>query len=422
MLRPFVGRFMRILIMLTYYRPHTSGLTIYAERMAKALARRGHAVTVLTSRYERSLPREEVQDGVRILRAPVLFRLSKGVIMPTIGFLATRLVRQNDMVHLHLPQFDAAGVALRGRLFGKPTVITYHCDLKLPFGVLSWFANQGVHRMNHLAAWFTDRIVTYTQDYADHSPYLRRYQSKLACILPPVELPPTSPEEIVAFARAHNPEDRRPLIGMATRFAAEKGFEVLLDALPTVLAKYPDARVWYAGEYRNVVGEEECLRRLSPLIQKYQAEGHWKSLGNLNPEQIAAFFPHLDVLLVPSLNSTESFGLVQIEAMMNGVPVVASNLPGVRQPVKITGMGEIAEVGDSASLARGILAILDDPPSYRGDPAAVARQFSPEANAIAYERLYEALLREKSQPAAAASFPPRSRASRAAGTPTTPPT
>ena len=78
---------MRILIVLTYYRPHTSGLTIYAERLAKARVRRGHQVTVLNSRYLKELPPEEIQDGVRVVRAPVLFRLSKGVIMPTFGFL-----------------------------------------------------------------------------------------------------------------------------------------------------------------------------------------------------------------------------------------------------------------------------------------------------------------------------------------------
>ncbi|EKD89501.1 MAG: glycosyl transferase group 1, partial [uncultured bacterium] len=79
---------MKILIVLTYYRPHISGLTIYAERLAKAFAVRGHEVTVLTSRFKKELPSEEIVSGVRIVRAPVLFRLSKGVIMPTFGFIA----------------------------------------------------------------------------------------------------------------------------------------------------------------------------------------------------------------------------------------------------------------------------------------------------------------------------------------------
>ena len=62
---------MRILTVLTYYRPHTSGLTIYAERLARAFARQGHQVTVMTTQYDKSLPLEEVMDGVRVVRIPV---------------------------------------------------------------------------------------------------------------------------------------------------------------------------------------------------------------------------------------------------------------------------------------------------------------------------------------------------------------
>ncbi len=52
--------------------------------------------------------------------------------MPTFGWLANRMVLETDAIQLHLPQFDAAGVALRGRLLKKPTLITYHCDLFCP--------------------------------------------------------------------------------------------------------------------------------------------------------------------------------------------------------------------------------------------------------------------------------------------------
>ena len=73
---------LRILAALTYYRPYISGLTIYAERLARALVQRGHAVTVLTMRHDDALPPDEVVDGVRIVRAPVLARLGKGLLAP----------------------------------------------------------------------------------------------------------------------------------------------------------------------------------------------------------------------------------------------------------------------------------------------------------------------------------------------------
>lgn len=382
---------MKILEMLTYYRPHVSGLTVYVERLSRALAARGHEVTVLTSQYDRALPREEVLDGVRVVRVPVLFRVSKGVIMPTIGLEATRQVLAHDVVHLHLPQFDAAGVAFRGRVFRRPTVLTYHCDVKLPPGAFNRVVNTVVHTMDHLAAIFAHQVVTYTQDYADHSPYLRRYRHKLTTVLPPVTLPRATSEAIAAFARQHNPQGRRPVIGMAARLAAEKGVEYLVAAMERILERYPEALVLYAGPYENVLGEEAYRRRVMPAIRKLAEVGHWRFVGLLSAEEMAAYYPNLDVLVLPSLNSTEGFGLVQIEAMMNGVPVVASNLPGVRQPVRMTSMGEIAQVGDAASLAQAILKVLEHPEAYRGDPEAVARRFAPEATAAAYEALFERL-------------------------------
>ena len=385
---------MRILVGLTYYRPHTSGLTIYAERLAVALAARGHEVTVLTSRYDRRLPREEVRDGVRVLRMPVLLRVSKGVIQPTLGLEATRQVLAHDVVLLHLPQFDAAGIALRGRLFRRPTVLVYHCDVQLPPGWFNRLANAAVHVMDHLAARFAHHIVTYTQDYAEHSPYLRRYMHKVSAILPPVVLPDPKPEDVQDLARRFNPEGRRPVIGMAARLAAEKGVDVLLAALPQVLERFPNAIVWYAGPYENVLGEEAYRRKILPLARAWEDRGHWRFLGELPAEKMAAFYRNLDVLVLPSLNSTEAFGLVQVEAMMHGVPVVASNLPGVRQPVRMTGMGEIAEVGDPESLAQALIRVLSHPEAYRGDPDRVREMFRPEKTAQAFEALFQRLLRQ----------------------------
>jgi glycosyltransferase involved in cell wall biosynthesis len=258
---------MKILTVLTYYRPHTSGLTIYAERLARAFVKRGHQVTVMTTQYDPSLPLDETMDGVRIIRVPVAARVSKGVLAPTFGLIATRLVWEHDVVQLHLPQFDAPGVALRARLFGKPAVLTYHCDLLLPPGWFNQFVNMVVNFQNNLAGLLANHIVTYTQDYADNSPYLSRYASKLTPILPPVELPVPTPEAVSAFARKYRTKKQRPVIGMVTRFASEKGVEILLEALPAILKKYPHAQVLYAGQHENVMGEQAYFDRLIPQIR-----------------------------------------------------------------------------------------------------------------------------------------------------------
>ena len=385
---------MKILTVLTYYRPHTSWLTIYAERLARAFAKRGHQVTVMTTQYDPSLPRKETMDGVKIIRVPVVARVSKGVLAPTFGLVATQLVATHDVVQMHLPQFDAPGVAARARLLRRPAVLTYHCDLLLPPGLFNRFVNAVVHFQNNLAGRLSNHIVTYTQDYADHSPYLSRYASKLTPILPPVELPAPRPGALEAFAKEHQVDERRPVIGMVTRFASEKGVEILLGALPSILEKYPNAQVLYAGQHLNVMGEQAYFERLIPKIHEYEASGHWTFLGNLAPIDLAAVYPNLDVIAVPSLNSTEAFGLVQIEAMMNGVPSVASALPGVRQPVLMHGMGRVTKIGDPADLAACILEVLDEPQKYQGDIQAIKRAYNPDSIAAEYEKLFGRLMKK----------------------------
>jgi glycosyltransferase involved in cell wall biosynthesis len=269
----------------------------------------------------------------------------------------------------------------------------------MPAGLFNWIVGLVIGLMNDLAARFTHRISSYTEDFASHSPYLRRFANKVRVISPAVELPQATDTEISAFREQHNPDGKHPVIAMATRFAAEKGVEVLMKALPTILEKYPGALVWFAGQYQDVLGEEEYYRRLMPEIEKYRAKGQWKFLGNLSLKQMAAFYANIDVLVVPSTNSTETFGFVQIEAMMNGKPVVASELPGVRQPVRMTGMGRVTPVGDAKALARKVLELLESKGAGelgRMQPEGLRREFSPETCARGHVELFEEIEKELS--------------------------
>jgi glycosyltransferase involved in cell wall biosynthesis len=383
---------MRILLGLTYYRPYISGLTIYVERLGRALSARGHDVTVLTSHYAPDLPREEQMDGLRVVRVPVTARVSKGVIMPALGYWATRLARENDVLSLHLPQFDAAGIALRGRLFRKPTILTYHCDLQLPPGPFNRAIDQAVYGANYVAAQFADRIVAYTQDYADNTRFLRRFSRKLAVIPPPVVMPVPGPDAVEAFRIKHKLGGKR-VIGFAARFAAEKGIEYLIDGMPELLKCFPNLKVLFAGPYRNVLGEDEYWQRLAPRIEALG--DHWEFVGTLNPDELPAFYGSLDSLLVTSINSTESFGLVQVEAMLCGTPVVASNLPGVRQPVRMTGMGEIVPIADTDGLVKGIGRVLADRSRFIRPRAEIEQQFDLDVTVRSYERLFENEIQKK---------------------------
>ena len=390
---------MKILIVLTYYRPHYSGLTIHAEREARALSARGHQVTILTSRYSPELPAHEILNGVQIVRPRVWLHVSKGVIMPSMPLWAWKLVRQADVVHLHTPQLDAAPIAIISRLLGKPVVLTYHCDLLLPKGFIHSLANRVSDFANHITAQLSSVIVHNTRDYAENSPFLHPYLNRLFPIFPPVEVIPPNEDTIASFrVRAGiQPGDR--LIGMAARLATEKGVEYLAQAMPIVIQRHPQARVLFVGPHQNIVGEEQYAQRLTPLLATLG--NHWKFLGILPPQEFSAFFNQCEVTVLPSINSTESYGLVQVESMMCGTPVIASDLPGVRIPVQSTGMGKIFPHANSEALAEALIEVLEHPDRYRGDPSAFIRQSSPESVAIEYEQAFD-LARQrlgKQQPA-----------------------
>src|SRR5688572_28765106 len=111
---------LKILIALQYYVPHRTGLTLHVQRVAEALAERGHEVTVLTARYHPDLPRDEqVINGVRVIRLWAPIRISRGMIMPAYPYAAFRLVQMNDVVSIHTPMLETAVFAVFTKMLRK---------------------------------------------------------------------------------------------------------------------------------------------------------------------------------------------------------------------------------------------------------------------------------------------------------------
>lgn len=342
---------MRVLTLLTYYAPHISGLSVYARRIVAGLTARGHAVTILTSRYDPRLPAEERIDGARVRRSRVWFRLNKGVFMPGYVMRACRELHRHDVLYLHLPQMEASLVALYARLIArKPIVTTYHCDLELPPGLARRVFTPLIKLSHFVTFMLSDRVVANTEDYVRGSRFLRHFASRIEISHPPCVAPDDAGDLVLAELGAET-----PLVGFVGRFAEEKGIEYLLEAAPLVLEQVPGAVFAFAGERERVFGER-VFARLRPRIDALG--DRVRLLGVLTPGELASFYRRLAVLVLPSTNSTESFGMVQVEAMLSGVPVVATDIPGVREPVRATGMGRLVPPKDARALADAITDVL----------------------------------------------------------------
>ena len=377
---------MRILSTLTYYTPHISGLTVYARRVLQRLAGRGHEVTVLTSRYSSALPAREVIDGVTVVRSPVLLSVSKGALMPGFMLDAARLIPKHDLVYLHLPQFEAGGVALLAKQCAGPsslpTSVTSNCLPGLPRVLFT-----SIMRLSHyIAGKCSDRIVVTSPAYGERARLPRHFHQKVLSVHPPIELAAPSVDGS-AFRRQHNLGEG-PLVGFVGRFAEEKGISYLVDSVPLVLREIPDARFVLAGPTATVLGER-VHEQLGPRIAAFGST--IVHLGLIADDELAAFYHAIDVLVLPSTNSTESFGMTQAEAMLAGTPVVASDMPGVREAVRLTGMGLLVPPSNAQALARAIVAVLGEPQRYLRPSDEIQRLFDPESTATFYEQLFSEL-------------------------------
>lgn len=371
---------MKIFFSMTYYDPYVSGLSICAKRIAESLQQRGHTVSVVCMRHNAHLPTKQTIHGVSVTRAVPFVSFHK-------GFLSFDFWRQMylaivgcDVVVIHLPQAEGWMVALFGKLLKKRVVSVYHCELVLPKGlvnsVIQWFLELS-HRITF---FYSDCIVSYTKDYANHSRLLQPFHKKITAIYPPVPIPAIRVGVVKNLTKRIG--THTVIVGVAARLAAEKGIEYLIEALP-LLSR--DTVIVIAGPMEPV-GEERYKKQIFSLVHRYKKQVIF--LGTLSQQEIGAFYSLLDVLVLPSINSTEAFGLVQVEAMLCGIPVVASDLPGVREPIQKTGMGIIVPKQNSERIAQAIRAIMHKRSAYLATTRTIQSVFSYEHTIDAYERCF----------------------------------
>ncbi len=363
---------MRILISLSYYYPNVSGLTLYVKNLAESLTKKHH-VTVVTSQFAKQIPQEECIHAVMVKRVPVFLKFGKALLMPSYALTIWKEIQKNDIVIINLPQFEGWILAILAKISQKKIICIYHCEVTLTQGLFNRFIQYVLDAANSLSLACSDKVITYTKDYAEHSRLLSHVSHKISYTYPLIAEPKID-TALQESLRQKIPQGKPLHIGVAARVAAEKGFEYLLEAIPFLEKKLGKNFIIIVAGPKNPVGEERYLATITPLIEKYHDSICF--LGTVPYEYLGSFYAMLDVLVLASINATEAFGIVQVEAMLCGVPVVATDLPGVRVPIQKTGMGEIVPPKDAEQLAKAIIHVLLHKKMYQKDKLFIQKEFA----------------------------------------------
>lgn len=332
-----------VVIGVNYYVPYVSGLTNVARDVAEGLAARGHDVRVVASQHDPALPLQETINGVRVHRCPVRLRIGKGVISPSFVAEVIRQARDADVVNLHAPMLEAGLIARRLARLKRPLIYTYQCDIAPPPSPVGWLQRTLMDASTRAAARRAAANVVSSADYAQHSRVAKQLSHNQVVIAPGCH------QRLGGQPRYRSALG--PHIGFLGRIVEEKGIEYLVDGF--VAAEDPDARLLIAGDFANIAGGSVIER----VRQRIGNDSRIHVLGFLDDEDLPDFYASLDAFALVSVNSFEAFGIVQVEAMMAGVPAIASDMPGVRHPVRATGFGKIVPPRDPSAVTEAVATI-----------------------------------------------------------------
>ncbi|HSP74767.1 MAG TPA: glycosyltransferase family 4 protein [Cryobacterium sp.] len=362
-----------VVMALNYYAPYVSGLTEAARLVAEDLVAQGARVLVVTCQHDDSLPLREVINGVRVIRTPVVGRIGKGLISPTFVSTAIRAGRSARVVNLHLPMIESGAIALG---LGKtPMVATYQCDISMPKGLVNTLQTKVMDASNRIALRKSSAVAVSSNDYAQLSRLRAAMpESKRHAISPPTRRLTSGSPSFRGGDGLH--------VGFLGRLVEEKGLEYLVEGFKDFAD--PEARLLIAGDYTNVAGGSV----VNQVKERMGEDSRIKLLGFLTEAELEDFYASLDVFALPSVNSFEAFGIVQVEAMKAGVAALASDLPGVRTPVQTTGFGVVVRRRNAADITAALERLKTDPLDSDEGARVANLEYSREKTVSEYAKLF----------------------------------
>jgi len=369
-----------------YYPPHVGGIETHLQALCDGL-KESHDVQVFVA-GDRRRDVDTIVDGVAVHRLGIQFEIASAPVCPTMPWKIRRAGA--DLVHIHLP--NPAGVlALLASGYRGPLVATWHSDVVRQRRLAKMF--EPVQR-RFLAN--CDALIATSPDYVESSPDLSRLR-KRTVVIPygiAVEEFRDPPASAVAIRSARS----GPLLLAVGRLVYYKGFEYLIRAMNQI-----DATLL-------LIGDGPLLQPLQNLAQDLGVANRIEFLGEMQPREVVPYYHAADLFVLPSIARSEAFGIVQLEAMACGKPVVNTNLAsGVPFASRDGVTGITVEPASADALAGAVNRLLADPQlrNKYGEAARrrVQSEFTIDVMVQRIRDLYEALL-DRQGVKSASDFPP----------------
>jgi rhamnosyl/mannosyltransferase len=353
---------MRILHLAKYYWPRSGGMERVVRDLAEGASALGHQVEVVAVR---SFGEGGRRPGGRVTRTFSFGALGSQEIAP--GYIAAAWKRA-DVIHVHHPH-PLADVACLLRAGRTPVVVTQHAD-----------STRGLYRpVARLVLRQAKAIVVPSRAHMAISTELRGLENK-------IEVIPFGIDESRWATVPPALEDAAPRALFIGRLVAYKGLDVLLRALEQV----PDLRL-------DVVGSGPEGPRLRTLAQALAVADRVRWFGEYPDEDLPRRMADADFLVLPSVTTEEMFGLVVLEAMAAGRPVITTAVPSAVREVNVPGVtGLEVPLRDAGALARALEDMVEDPLRRQRMGAAgrdrVERQFTRALMAERHIALYQRVM------------------------------
>ncbi len=370
---------MRVLQLGKYYYPYMGGIETHLDVLSRGLNRDVdlHAVVFNTGTQT---VRENV-DGVKVTRCGEFARLaSNSISMAMIGELSRQCF---DILHFHAPNPAAAAAYLAARkACSHRLIITHHSDI-----VRQTRLKPLVRPLMRLVMERADAIIATSPQYLESSVELRPYIKKCVVIPYGVDLERlrTATDEL-GTAAALRGSISGPIILAVGRLIYYKGFDVAIRAMEQVQGTL------------LVVGDGPLRQQLEALAHRLGVAERVRFVGAVHNHALLPYYQASDIFLLPSVARSEAFGIVQLEAMACGLPVINTQLDsGVPYVSRHMETGLTVPAGDARALGAAIRRLLereDDRKHFSANARLrVEQEFSAVTMARRHLELYEELNR-----------------------------